>query len=76
MTPPPRLWLFSTDRSELHAGIRRAGARLMPDDVRLVTEHHLVAGPRQHLEPDLVCHRAARDEQRRFLAQQFGDPFL
>ena len=37
-----------SDSSELHAGIGRPGARFMPDDMRLVTEHHLVAGPRQH----------------------------
>ena len=53
-----------------------AAPGFVPDDVRFVADDHLVAGPGQDLEGDLVRHRAARHEERRLLAEQFGDPLL
>ena len=61
---------------ELHAGIGAAGAGFVPDHVGFVAEHDVVAGPGHDLERDLVGHRAARNEDRRLLAEQVGDPFL
>ena len=66
----------ASDHGELHAGIRRRGPELVPDDVRLVAHHHIVAGTGQQLEADLVRHRAAGHEERRLLAEQRGDAFL
>ena len=65
-----------SDGRELHAGIGRAGTGFVPDHMGVFAEDHLVARPCQQLQRDLVRHRAARHEQRRLLAQQFGDPIL
>ena len=64
------------DRQELHPGIGRTRTRFVPDDVRLVAEDDLVAGPRQDLQRDLVGHCAARHKECGFLAEQFGDALL
>ena len=50
-----------------------AAAGLVPHHVGFAADDHLVAGPGEHLERDLVRHRAAGDEQRRLLAEQRGD---
>ena len=44
--------------------------------MRLVADDDFIAGTGQHLEGDLVCHRAARHEQGRLLAEQLGDLLL
>ena len=49
---------------------------LVPDHVRFVAEHDIVAGPRQDLERDLIGHRAARNEDRGLLAEQCRHAFL
>ena len=64
------------DGGELHPGIGRRGAGFVPHHVRVLADDHIVAGPGQQLDGDLVGHRAARHEQRRFLAEQRGDPLL
>ena len=66
----------AADDGELHSGICRPGARFVPNDVRFVAEHDLVARPGQDFEADLVRHRAARHEKGSLLPEQLGDFFL
>ncbi len=64
------------DHRELHAGIGGGRAGFVPDDMRLVADHDLVARTRQQLEGDLVRHRAAGYEERRLLSQLRSDALL
>ena len=54
LNKPPR-----ADLVQLHAGVGRRAAGLVPDGVALAADDHVVAGPRQHAQRDLVGHRAA-----------------
>ena len=58
------------DLGELHAGVGRRAAGLVPHRVALAADDHVVAGPRQHAQRDLVGHRARRQPERRLLAEQ------
>ena len=58
------------DLGELDARKRRAGARLMPDSVRLAPDDDVVARLAGELERELVGHVAGGHQQRRLLAQQ------
>jgi hypothetical protein len=46
------------------------------NDVRVLFDHDLVAGLGERTQRHLVAHRAARDEQRGFLAEERRDAFL
>ena len=48
------------DLAELHAGVRRARAGLVPDGVGLAADDHLVARLREELQRELVGHVPAR----------------
>ena len=61
---------------ELHAGIGARRAGLVPGDMGFGADDHLVAGAGEELQGDLIGHRAGGDEQRRLLAEQFGDAGL
>ena len=64
------------DGGKLYAGIRRRGARLVPDDMGFLADHDVIPRTGQQLQADLVGHRAARHEESSFLAEQFGDALL
>jgi hypothetical protein len=63
---------LARDRVGEHARVRGDAPLLVVVDVRLGLEQHLVAGLREHLHRDLIGHGAARHEQRRLLAGEFG----
>ena len=44
-------------RSILRAGVRAAAPRLVPDDVTLLTDDHVVSGLSEDARRYLVCHR-------------------
>ena len=52
----------------------RRPAGLVIDQMAAAFTDHLIAGGRMHADRDLVAHGAGRQKNRRFLAQQFGDP--
>ena len=58
------------DLGELHPGVHRARARLVPHQVALPTHDHIVAGPGQQSQRDLVGHGAGRQPERSLLAEQ------
>ena len=60
-------------RGELHAGPRRARARLVEGQVRVLAEEHLFTALRVALQRDLVPHRPARNEDRRLFPGDRGD---
>ena len=60
----------AADGAELDARVGGAGARLVPHDVRLGRDEHVIAGAGQGSQRGLVGHRAAGHEQGCFLAQQ------
>ena len=64
------------DLVDLHAGVRRRAAGLVPAGMRLARRDHLVARPREHAQRHLVGHRAGRQPQRGLLAEQLGDARL
>ena len=64
------------DLGELHAGIRRRAAGLVPDGVAFAADDDVVAGARQDAQRHLVGHRAAGQPERGFLAEQRGDVLL
>ena len=64
------------DLGELDPADRRRRAGLVPHGVALGADDHVVARAAEELERELVGHRPRRDEQRRLLAEQGGDPLL
>ena len=52
------------DLDQLHAGVRRRAAGLVPAGVGLAADDDLVARPRQHAQRDLVGHRPRRQPER------------
>jgi len=64
------------DLGELHAGVGRRAAGLVPDRVALAADDDVVAGSRQHPQRHLVGHRAAGKPERGLLAEQGGDLVL
>ena len=65
-----------SDLDQLHAGVGRGAAGLVPAGVRLAAGDDLVARPRQHAQRHLVGHRARRQPERRLLAQQLRAALL
>ena len=64
------------DLGELHTGVRRAAAGLVPDGVALAADDHVVARTGERAQRHLVGHRARRQPERRLLAEQLGDALL
>ena len=67
----------SPGKPERHEpGVGGRAAVLVDDDVRVPLGDEDVARARVQLQRDLVRHRRGRHEDRRFLAEQRGDPLL
>ena len=64
------------DLGELHAGVGRRRAGLVPHGVALDAHDDVVARTAVELERELVGHRPGRDEERRLLAEQRGHALL
>lgn len=64
------------NNSKLNTGIGRRGSRLMPYDVRLIADNHIVARLCQHFQGDLIGHCAAGKEEGGLLSQELGDSVL
>ena len=68
-------WPRSPLQSQHHrAGQRPWAAAFVGDDVRQFVRQDLVAGAAMGQDRDLVAHRAGRQKNRRFLAEQRGHP--
>jgi hypothetical protein len=68
-----------TSRSNLGQLNARVGGRspgLVPDRVCLAADDHIVAGPSERAQRNLVRHGAARQPERGFFSQQPGDALL
>jgi len=59
-----------TGDGELHPRVRGAASRLVPHNVTLGADDHIVVGPAEQTQRKLVGHRAGGHEQCRLLAQQ------
>jgi hypothetical protein len=64
------------EAAELHSGQRRSRAAFVVDHVRGTIDEDLVARLGVAAQSELVRHRAARCEQRRFLPEKGGDALL
>ena len=64
------------DLGDLHAGVGRGAAGLVPPEVTFTGCDDVVAWSRQRANRNLVGHGAAGKEERRFLAEDRGDLFL
>jgi hypothetical protein len=66
--------VFTVERRERQPRQRRRGAGFVVQDVRTAIEHDLRPGRTVSAGRNLVCHRAARYEERRPLAHDLRDP--